>query len=59
MRASAWQKFFAARRLDLSPAMLAALVGVSALLELAAGLGLAYLAGWSQVKAAVDGFQPI
>jgi hypothetical protein len=36
--------------------MLASLVGVAILLELAAGVGLAYLAGWSEVRAVLGNF---
>jgi hypothetical protein len=39
--------------------VLAVLVGAAILLELAAGTGLAYVAGWSQVRAVLGGFDGI
>src|SRR5438477_9771601 len=39
--------------------VLAMLAGVSILLELAAGTGLAYIAGWSQMRAALGDFAGI
>ena len=39
--------------------VLAVLVGVAILLELAAGVGLAYVAGWSQVRAVLGDFDGI
>ena len=39
--------------------VLAVLAGVAILLELAAGTGLAYVAGWSQVRAVLGDFDGI